>query len=263
MFAILHAFVLWHKEWAGGRLRLACDNSTVVQAVRNKSVRGEPIQPLQTILLIAAVFDIEIFIFWIPSEENIVADAASRHDFKKLANLGFQASAIHRAQDTRMSTLRQKLFSFLTTRSPLPQERTMTPLAHPTNPSAGSTATRPFPHLSNRSRTGLRTSCVKPNPQRPKATSAPSAPHISSLGTIPPHSTISGLILSSEVESGSMERVQNGSGYRSPLPSSAESSTKLGTTTTVSISRQRYALRLPASFDLASLHGINPTMSPA
>jgi hypothetical protein len=31
MFAILHAFVLWHKEWAGGRLRLACDNSTVVQ----------------------------------------------------------------------------------------------------------------------------------------------------------------------------------------------------------------------------------------
>ena len=166
MFAILHAFVLWHQEWAGGRLRLACDCSTVVQAIQNKSVRGEPIQPLQTILLIAAVFDIEIFVFWIvPSEENIV-DAASRHNYKKLANLGFQASAIHRAQDTKMSTLRQKLFSFLTTRSPPTQEGTTIPLAHPTNPSASSTATRPFPHLSNRSRTGLPTLGIKPTPAK-------------------------------------------------------------------------------------------------
>ena len=30
MFAILHAFVLFHKQWAGGQLRLACDNTAVV-----------------------------------------------------------------------------------------------------------------------------------------------------------------------------------------------------------------------------------------
>ena len=76
MFVILHAFILWHKQWAGGHLRLACDNTAVVDAVSKKSIKGESINPLQIILLVAAVFDIEIQIFWIPSEENIVADAA-------------------------------------------------------------------------------------------------------------------------------------------------------------------------------------------
>ena len=261
MFAILHAFVLWHKEWTGGRLRLACDNSAVVQAIQKKSVKGEPIQPLQTILLIAAVFDIEIFVFWIPSEENIVADAASRHDYKKLANLGFQASSIHRAQDTKMSTLRQKLFSFLTTRSPPPQERTTIPRVHLTNPSVGFAVIPPSPRLSNRSRTGLLMSCAKLNPQRPKATSLLSAQPTSSLGTISPPSTISGLILSSGAGNGSTVKGKNGSGSHLPLPSSSESSTRLGTITTVSTSRRRYALRLPASFDLASLHGIKPPAS--
>jgi len=90
MFAILHAFVLWHGQWATGRLRLACDNSAVVDGIKKHSIDGPAIRPLQTILLIAALFDIELAVFWVPSEENIVADAASRHDFKKLANLGFQ-----------------------------------------------------------------------------------------------------------------------------------------------------------------------------
>jgi hypothetical protein len=106
-FAILHAFVLWHKQWAGSRLRLACDNSVVVEALNKRSIRGETIRPLQLILLIAAVFDIEIAAFWIPSEENIVADAALRHDIKELTNLGFQVSSPrNRTPDTKMSTLR-------------------------------------------------------------------------------------------------------------------------------------------------------------
>ena len=105
MFAILHAFVLWHKDWAGGRVRLACDNSAVVQALSKNSIKGETIRPLQTILLIAAVFDIEILIFWIPSEENIIADAASRHDYEKLANLGFQVSSFRNRTPSRFQDI--------------------------------------------------------------------------------------------------------------------------------------------------------------
>ena len=55
MFAILHAFVLFHKQWAGGRLRLACDNTAVVDGINKRSIKGEAIHPLQTILLITAV----------------------------------------------------------------------------------------------------------------------------------------------------------------------------------------------------------------
>jgi hypothetical protein len=87
MFAVLHPFILCHKEWAGGRIRLACDNTVVVNAINKRSVKGETIRALQTILLIAVVFDIEIMAFWVPSEENIVADAASRHDLKNYASV--------------------------------------------------------------------------------------------------------------------------------------------------------------------------------
>lgn len=90
MFAIFHAFVLWHEQWATGRVRLACDNFSVVQATNKRSIKGPAIHPLQTILLITTLFDIDLIVFWIPSGENIVADTASRHDFKKLADLGFQ-----------------------------------------------------------------------------------------------------------------------------------------------------------------------------
>ena len=90
MFAVLHAFILWHQQWATGRVRLACDNSAIVQAINKRSIKGPAIHPLQTILLIATLFNIDLIVFWIPSGENIVVDAASQHDFKKLADLGFQ-----------------------------------------------------------------------------------------------------------------------------------------------------------------------------
>ena len=78
MFAVLHAFLLWHEEWCGGTVRLACDNPGVVDVINKHSIKGPAILPLQRIFLIAAVFDMQILPFWIPSEENIVADAASR-----------------------------------------------------------------------------------------------------------------------------------------------------------------------------------------
>src|SRR5437762_5380801 len=92
MFAVLHAFLLWHEVWRGGKVRVACDNSSVVDAINKHSIKGPAIIPLQRIFLIAAAFDIQILMFWVPSEENIVADAASCYDHKKLANLGFQVS---------------------------------------------------------------------------------------------------------------------------------------------------------------------------
>src|SRR5256885_7493396 len=133
MFAILHTFILWHKDWAGSRICLVCNNTIVVNAINKCSVKGETIYPLQTILLIAAVFDIKITAFWIPSEENIVADAASQHDYKKLADLGFQVQDMRQPQDrftpvTKVSTLRRKLFTFLTTPSLPQQGKTTIPL---------------------------------------------------------------------------------------------------------------------------------------
>ena len=47
MFAVLHAFLLWHDWWCGGRVRLASDNTAVVDAINKRSIRGLTIRPLQ------------------------------------------------------------------------------------------------------------------------------------------------------------------------------------------------------------------------
>jgi hypothetical protein len=78
-----------------GKVRLACDNSSVVDVINKHFIK---------------VYDIQILQFWIPSEENIVADAASRYDSKKLANLGLQVCH-------NLPRLRQKLHSFFTSPS--------------------------------------------------------------------------------------------------------------------------------------------------
>ena len=141
-----------------GRLRLACDNTAVVDGINKCSIRGEAIYLLQTTLLIAALFDIEILAFWIPSEENIIADAASRYDFKKLANLGFQVPGSHN-RDTKISILRHKLFNFLTMHWHPQQGRTTTPPVPRTNLSVTSTVTFLSLQQSSQSHTGLRKLC--------------------------------------------------------------------------------------------------------
>ena len=129
MFAVLHAFILWHKEWVHGSLTIVSDNTTVVNGINKRSVKGSPLQPLRTILLTAAVFNIEVKAHWIPSEENAIADAASRHDFKKLANLGFkdQVRELRNKPSSalKISNLRRQLNDFFNSREPHPQERTM------------------------------------------------------------------------------------------------------------------------------------------
>ena len=144
MFAILHAFVLWHEQWATGRVRLACDNAAVVQGINKRSINGPALRPLQTILLLAALFDIELSAFWVPSEENIVADAASRHQFDKLANLGFQdqiASLRRKTPATKISALRKKLHSYFSTQSRPPSDAITIRQDNHTNPCTPSTNT--------------------------------------------------------------------------------------------------------------------------
>lgn len=47
MFIILHALLLWHEEWAGGTIRLACDSSTVVDSINKYSIKAPAIVPVQ------------------------------------------------------------------------------------------------------------------------------------------------------------------------------------------------------------------------
>src|SRR5208282_3142497 len=120
-------------------------------AINKHSIKDPAIVSLQRIFLIAAVYDIQILPFWIPSEENIVANAASRYDYKKLANLGLQIS--HNLP--RPSQLRQKLHSFFTIPSLRALGEDMIKSSERTNPSVDSIVTLPTLPLSKRYHIGL------------------------------------------------------------------------------------------------------------
>ena len=258
MLAILHAFLLWHEHWTHGHVRLACDNSAVVDAIRKRSIKGDAIRPLQAILLIAAIFDIELTVFWLPSEENIVADAASRFDYKKLANLGFQDqlhSLRHPPPSHRTTTLRQKLHSFYSARWQHQHGGTTNQFRGHTSDTASSTTTINFQPPSNPSLTGSPKSCATSDPQPLRHMPARYDHYISATTTIPQPSTTPESISFSNAGTRSSEKVHVASGYRSHRIFSPGSSQGYQTTRMASISKRRSVWHLPDSFDLVSLHG--------
>jgi hypothetical protein len=258
MFAVLHAFMLWHEEWKGGKVRLACDNSSVVDALNKHSIRGPAIVPLQRIFLIAAVYDIHILPFWIPSEENMVADAASRFDYEKLANLGFQVSH----DLPRPSLLRQKLNSFFTTPSLRTLVETMKKSSKPTSLSVKSIVIPPTHLPLKRYHTGLPKSYPLSNLQRQNPISALSSPFMCKLGDQPLHSKTNVSISSLEEGNEFMAKGQRQSDtLLHPIFSSAWSM-KLATPKKESMSKRLSVWGLPPSYDQENLRGIHGPQIP-
>ena len=64
-----------------------CDNKAVVKTLKKRLIQGIAIQLLQIIFLIAALWNIKVDPIWISSKQNAMADALSRFDMKRVANL--------------------------------------------------------------------------------------------------------------------------------------------------------------------------------
>ena len=251
MFAILHAFLRWHEEWKGGTVRLACDNSAVVDSLNKHSIKGPAIVPLQRIFLIAAVYDIHIVPFWIPSEENMVADAASRHNYEKLANLGLQVTNLPRTVD-----LRQKLSSFFTT----PSRHALGAITRKSSSnmrcSVGKTAILPTHPPSKQHRIGPLVSCPLSGRQPLRVTLGPSVPTTFKPASIPPELMTTAFPSSSEGGNESMVKAERRSDTPLRPISSSAWSTRLTMTKRGLTSNQHSVWHLPPSFDLETLHGI-------
>src|SRR5579859_5462735 len=96
---------------------IMCDNAVVVNAINARSVRGQTIDPIQLLFLTAALYDTQIASEWLSSEDNWIADALSRFEFDKIADMfpQFRNSPSHRpCRETGkpMSELRAKLRTF-------------------------------------------------------------------------------------------------------------------------------------------------------
>jgi hypothetical protein len=266
MFAVLHAVILWHKEWTYGSVDVACDNAAVVGGINKRSIRGPAIRPLRAILLISAVFDIDIKAHWVSTKENVIADAASRHDFKKLAKLGFKDQVValrHRpSAPIRMSTLRQQLTNYFATRSLPPPTKLMPLSGDLTNRSAPVDITPlSLPQLCP-SPTGSPSSLLRSAPQRSKAT--PRRCDHTTRATVCPQafSKIRVSTSSSKAQDDFMGKENVGSGSRSRKTSSSNSSPSSHSISTVSTSELRFASPLPPSSGLANSPGTRGILQP-
>jgi hypothetical protein len=259
MFAILHAFILWHKEWAHGSVDIASDSTAVVGGLLKKSIRGPAIRPLRTILLIAAVFNIEINVHWIPTEENIIADAASRHDFKKLADLGFKDQVLalrnRPSPAVKIATLRHQLNDFFISRLHHPQGRTMNPSEDLMKPTAKYTGINSIRPPLNPSQTGSPISQSQLNTTPLKVTSLPFVPSTSNKALTTLHLPTPGLNWSSKAAEEFMGIKKKDYASLSQPISCNDFSSSYQKTSTASISRQHSASALQASSDLVNSHG--------
>ena len=262
MFAVLHALIFWHKEWANGSLDVACDNAAVVGGINKRSISGPAIRPLRAILLISAVFDIDIKAHWISTKENVIADAASRHDFKKLADLGFkdQVTALCRpSTPVRMSTLRQQLSNYFASRSLQPPTK-LTPLSgnHMSHSASVSMAPLSLPP-SCPSLTGSPSSPLRSGPLLSKDTSQLCAPTTPEMACQSPRSMTHALTLSSRVPGGAMGKENVGSDSLLLKTSSSRSSLLSRSISTASTSVRQFVSGSLLSYDPANSLGSRGT----
>ena len=90
MRAVEEALLHWGKKWQGRKVIVHTDNRAVAYGIANHTIRGGSMVVLRSFLLLAAKHDIKVETEWISTTDNTLADALSRFNFEKVADLAPQ-----------------------------------------------------------------------------------------------------------------------------------------------------------------------------
>jgi len=66
------------------------DNKAVVHGLKNRTIRGGSMHVLRRCLLLATEYDLELEAQWVSTKENTLADALSRLEYNRIADLAPQ-----------------------------------------------------------------------------------------------------------------------------------------------------------------------------
>lgn len=88
--AILKAFLLHSPHWAHHRVLAFTDSAVAFHGLSKQALRGPAHRPLLMLFSIVAALDIEVQPHWLPSSENLLADALSRSDYRTIADICLQ-----------------------------------------------------------------------------------------------------------------------------------------------------------------------------
>ena len=88
LWAVYHSLVTWGPRWANHDVAFAIDNSATVSWINYGVARSpQAMKILRNIFWLTAKFNVRIRATWVPSEENVAADAGSRFALPHLATL--------------------------------------------------------------------------------------------------------------------------------------------------------------------------------
>jgi len=212
------------------------------------------------ILLVAAIQDIELHAEWLPSEDNAIADALSRHQYERLTvlckQLGICPTLLRNS--THLRGYRKKLHSsFGMDLHPQQENHTSRP----------STAMRPSPHSNEpeshiqhqlkRCQHGLQRRLSKPKQKQRRSTYKAFEVTTSTWDTMSPYSTTRGWKGLSEEENDIMVMSREGRDFPSREISSSASCSKFLAPMTELTSKQPCVLPLQVSYGQEKSHTTN------
>ena len=87
MYGVEQVLLYWGGKWRGKPLVIHIDNSAVVHGLIKQTMRGAPMRVLRRCLLLAAAYDLDLKPRWVSTTDNALADALSRFDLNKIADL--------------------------------------------------------------------------------------------------------------------------------------------------------------------------------
>ena len=90
MRAVEQVLLYWASMWKGKTLVMHVDNRAVAHGIANQTIRGGSMQVLRRWLLLASEYDLEVEALWVPTKENALADALSRSEYDRIADLAPQ-----------------------------------------------------------------------------------------------------------------------------------------------------------------------------
>jgi len=90
MRAVEQVLLYWGALWKGKSLLMHTDNRAVAHALTNRTIRGAAMEVLRRCLLLAAEHDLEVEARWITTKDNALADALSRLDYGRIADIAPQ-----------------------------------------------------------------------------------------------------------------------------------------------------------------------------
>ncbi|KAF5384159.1 hypothetical protein D9615_003180 [Tricholomella constricta] len=110
IFAVLHAILCWGDNWSGHHITFFCDNGAVVAWLNSGTAKSPHAMPVvRAISMMAAYLKFSYSSVWIPTEENALADAASRFQYTRLLQLAPHLSPKPSSRKSQLIGLKRTL----------------------------------------------------------------------------------------------------------------------------------------------------------